>query len=82
MITLESLLIPIVKIVGDFCNLRCRYCFYHCSEQSNNSIMSLDLLEKFIGEFLAIAGEKPRFIWHGGEPLLAGIHFFEKIIEF
>jgi len=44
--------------------------------------MSLDLLEKFIGEFLAIAGEKPRFIWHGGEPLLAGIHFFEKIIEF
>jgi len=39
-------------------------------------------LVKFIKEYLATFDGHLKFTWHGGEPLLAGIPFFEKIIEF
>jgi uncharacterized protein len=74
-------MVPIVKIVGDFCNLRCPYCFYNTRDQATRHVMSYELLEKFLSEFLDIFTGNLRIIWHGGEPLLAGIKYFEKIIE-
>lgn len=72
---------PIIKVVGDFCNLRCWYCFYHAKNQSTPKIMSDELLEKFIREYVEFFSGNLKFIWHGGEPLLAGLPFFKKITD-
>jgi uncharacterized protein len=74
-------MVPIIKVVGNFCNLRCNYCFYHENDQSKPTIMKYDLLEKFIIEYLELFSGRINFIWHGGEPLLAGISFFERVID-
>ncbi|MBI5401260.1 radical SAM protein [Candidatus Wolfebacteria bacterium] len=76
---MEKQMTAIIKVVGDFCNLRCKYCFYHGKNQSVKSIMKFDLLEKFITEYMTLFSNN-LFIWHGGEPLLAGINFFEKVM--
>lgn len=39
--------------------------------------MSVDILEKSVADGLEL-GNSIRFLWHGGEPLLAGRDFFEK----
>lgn len=72
----------IIKVVGDFCNLKCAYCFYNQRDQLVRHVMDRDLLEKFIREYLELFSENPTFIWHGGEPLLAGIDFFADAVRF
>ncbi|MDD3735445.1 MAG: radical SAM protein [Candidatus Pacebacteria bacterium] len=72
---------PIIKIVGDYCNLRCKYCFYHGKDQSAVNIMSYSLLEKFIKEYTNLYENNLTFNWHGGEPLLAGLPFFKEIVN-
>lgn len=72
---------PIVKVVGNSCNLRCSYCFYNPQDQSTLHVMSDELLEKFIAEYMGFSSKQHRFVWHGGEPLLAGIAFFQRTIE-
>lgn len=76
-----KVMVPIIKAVGDFCNLRCQYCFYNTKDQSTRTIMSDDLLEKFLAEYMNLFSGHLFFIWHGGEPLLAGLRFFEKVLE-
>lgn len=73
---------PIIKIVGNACNLRCDYCFYSQKDQRKINRMSEELLESFIMQFLSCLTGKVRFVWHGGEPLLAGLSYFKKIIAF
>lgn len=74
--------LPIIKVVGDFCNLRCKYCFYHGRVQSAPTIMSESLLVRFLSQYASLfEGQKACFIWHGGEPLLAGIEFFQKVVS-
>jgi uncharacterized protein len=41
--------------------------------------MSGEVLEKVIREIVSVA-ENTEFIWHGGEPLLAGIGFYQKVL--
>ncbi len=73
-------MVPIIKVVGDYCNLRCRYCFYNARDQSVRCVMSDELLEKFIKEYMELFSGNLKFIWHGGEPLLAGMSFLRKIV--
>ncbi len=73
---------PIIKVVGDFCNLRCAYCFYNTLDQQTPHVMSEEMLESFVRQYLELFDGNVQFIWHGGEPLLAGLRFFEKIVEF
>ena len=46
--------------------------------------MNYETLEKSIFEPMNYAGKngKIKYIWHGGEPLLLGINFYKKAIEF
>ncbi|MCR4342309.1 MAG: radical SAM protein [Patescibacteria group bacterium] len=74
-------MVPIIKPAGDYCNLRCGYCFYNDKDQSTHSIMDFELLEKFLSEYILLFNENLSFIWHGGEPLLAGIPFFEEAVR-
>ncbi|MCX6736831.1 MAG: radical SAM protein [Candidatus Parcubacteria bacterium] len=71
----------IAKIVGNFCNLKCSYCFYRGTDQTIDAVMSLNLLDKLIKDVLDFPEKTALFIWHGGEPLLAGLDFFEEIIK-
>ncbi|MCK5655308.1 MAG: radical SAM protein [Candidatus Aureabacteria bacterium] len=60
------------------CNLNCEYCH---DRQSENRVMGFDQMSLAISRILAIKNINSfRFIWHGGEPLLAGIDFFRKAI--
>lgn len=63
------------------CNLACGYCY---NEDTRAPIMSLSTLEAVVREtFLhcAAADSKPHidFIWHGGEPAVAGIDFYRQV---
>lgn len=73
------------KPIGPVCNLACTYCYYldKASLFVEQSSMSLDSLEKVIAEYIGINDNKQIvFDWHGGEPLLLGLEYFKKIVEF
>ncbi len=74
------------KPVGSRCNMRCNYCYYldkgRYSEHDRQTRMSFELLEKLIQEAIACAdGPVISFVWHGGEPTLAGLDFYKKAVE-
>ncbi|MBI1863949.1 radical SAM protein [Candidatus Woesebacteria bacterium] len=69
---------PIIKVVGAGCNLRCTYCFYF-GHQPKINIMGNDVLKLVLSECLQ-AASFVRFIWHGGEPTIAGAEYYRKIL--
>lgn len=70
---------PIIKAVSTGCNLRCDYCFYS-GYQPELKKMDEGTLEVVISRFLEASPEQVEFIWHGGEPTLMGISFYQKAI--
>ena len=72
----------IVKVTSG-CNLECSYCYYHPSRGNNEPfvVMSKDLLSRLVEQVLRTIPGNIGFIWHGGEPLLAGKEFFEEILK-
>lgn len=76
-------IVPIIKPVGVACNLKCRYCWFNPLNQSQAAPMSLALLEKIVHDYAeADSTGSYQFIWHGGEPLMAGRDFYEGAIKF
>lgn len=75
--------VPIIKPVGGRCNLACSYCYFHRSAGIENQlqVMPDDILKALI-DFTCESQERVEFIWHGGEPLLAGIEFYQKAIVY
>lgn len=75
-----------VKPIGPVCNLRCGYCYYLEKQALYPSAdafrMSDAVLERFICDYLA-ALNTPEvvFAWQGGEPLLMGLPFFQRVVE-
>ncbi len=76
----------LIKPVGASCNLECTYCYYLDKMrlyEDKLSVMSDEILEKMTQEYICSnAAEEINFVWHGGEPLLAGIEFFKKGLSF
>lgn len=75
-----------LKPVGSVCNLACDYCYYLEKEklypETKNTVMSEQLLEKFIREYLeAQTTQQVLFTWHGGETLMRPISFYQKALE-
>jgi len=75
-----------VKPVGAVCNLACKYCYYLEKQElypSETGVrMSDDLLEEYIIQHInASSGPDIFFSWHGGEPTLAGLQFFQRIVR-
>ncbi len=72
----------IVKPVSTGCNLACDYC-YHGEAKKRLQIrrMGDELLEKLISEFSLLDQPRSKFLWHGGEPTLAGQDFFGKAVS-
>lgn len=74
------------KPVGSRCNLECSYCYYlktGCSEQSGQQPrMTNELLERFVRQYIeASPGPEINFVWHGGEPTLAGLDFYRLAVD-
>ena len=75
-----------VKPVGAHCNLACKYCYYLETEslypEEHHPRMDIHLVEKYIIQHIkASPGPDVFFSWHGGEPTLAGINYFKRIVE-
>ncbi|WP_418586721.1 anaerobic sulfatase-maturation protein [Phocaeicola sp.] len=73
------------KPVGSLCNLACHYCYYlekaKLYQDTPKQIMSDELLEKFIKEYIE-SQTMPQvlFTWHGGETLMRPLDFYKKVI--
>ncbi len=76
------------KPVGASCNLNCEYCYYlekahEKGPYSHVGQMDDKLLEKFVRQYIqSQTSPEVLFIWHGGEPMLRGIDFYRKALEF
>ncbi|TOB50127.1 radical SAM protein, partial [Vibrio parahaemolyticus] len=74
-----------VKVVGSKCNYDCQYCFYLEKDLllKSKKSMNIETLETYIKNYIS-SQDTPivEFAWHGGEPTLIGIDFFEKAVEF
>lgn len=75
-----------LKPAGSLCNLRCRYCYYlekgRLYEHADSQVMSDVLLEKFVREYMeSQTTPEVLFTWHGGEPLLRPIRFYERALQ-
>ncbi|HID10697.1 MAG TPA: anaerobic sulfatase maturase, partial [Candidatus Latescibacteria bacterium] len=79
--------IPIlVKPTSADCNLSCVYCFYRDRSSDPyagvpHRIMPEPVLEAFISQYLWLCeAGTASFCWQGGEPLMAGLEFFRKVV--
>jgi len=74
----------LVKPVSADCNLRCDYCFYlraaDLYPQTRRHVMSDDVLDAMIGGLMRLRFPQSVFSWQGGEPTLAGIDFFRRVV--
>jgi uncharacterized protein len=75
-----------LKPVGSVCNLACEYCYYlekgKLYTQVKNHIMTEEVLERFIREYLSSQTmQQVLFTWHGGETLIRPISFYKKALE-
>jgi uncharacterized protein len=76
----------LIKPASAVCNLDCEYCFYLDRAADPYSAlpgrrMSIDTLERLVDTYLFYSYPNSVFAFQGGEPTLAGLPFFEKLIE-
>lgn len=67
------------------CNLKCTYCFNkkmsHDRKNINEGLMDINVIKTLINKCEADDVQKINFIFQGGEPLLMGVGFYEKVFE-
>ncbi len=73
------------KPVGSACNLDCAYCFYLSKAQlpkgPGPGRMSEATVEAFIRQYIeGVTAGDVVFSWQGGEPTLAGLDFYRKVV--
>ena len=78
--------VVMAKPIGPICNLECRYCYYLDTvdfyKRPHQFRMSGDVLETYVRQYIeAVPGPVVPFVWHGGEPTLAGLDFYRRAVE-
>ena len=68
----------IVKTTND-CNLRCKYC-YNSESHYEKEFLPLDKFERLLS-LLAKDFREICLVWHGGEPTVLGLDYYEKAVE-
>ena len=75
----------LIKPASANCNMDCRYCFYKClssnREKYSMGFMSDKVLDNLVKNAIEYADEYLTFAFQGGEPTLAGIDFFKKVVK-
>lgn len=73
----------LIKPASSLCNLRCAYCFYEDVSrnraQASYGIMSEETQKCLIKRVFEYADEGVTLAFQGGEPLCAGISFFQRL---
>ena len=79
----------ILKPVGDACNFACDYCYYRQQESPPNRKLqkwSPEFVNKVLTDIAAFESSRGYKVasvtWHGGEPLLLGLEWYKRMIEF
>ena len=76
----SSPLYVMLKPTSCRCNLACRYCYYQ--DKGDATMMTDELLELFTRQYIEAQTQHDiLFTWHGGEPLLRPISFYEKALK-
>lgn len=81
---IQSLLI---KPASALCNLDCTYCFYldraaDPYKEIEQRRMPEETLRRLVDSWMYYSHPNSTFAFQGGEPTLAGLPFFEKLVEF
>ena len=69
----------LLMLPTDYCNMRCKYCFFNKEIQPKNK-MNIEVLQHLMDITLPFY-ERVTFIWHGGEPLSMGLDFYQNVIS-
>lgn len=76
----------LIKPASSACNLQCRYCFYHDVAENrdtrNYGLMTFETLEILVQRAFECGEYQVGFAFQGGEPTLAGLDFYKKLLEF
>ncbi|WP_435924874.1 anaerobic sulfatase maturase [Paenibacillus sp. DYY-L-2] len=77
----------LAKPTGPLCNLDCSYCFYTEKEalypKGHSFYMTDEVLETFIRKYIERQDiPEISFVWQGGEPTLAGLDFYRRVIHY
>jgi len=77
----------LIKPASAVCNLDCEYCFYLDRDADPYKALPArrmpdDILERLVDTYLFYSYPNSTFAFQGGEPTLAGLGFFEKLVEF
>ncbi|MFP4540722.1 MAG: anaerobic sulfatase maturase, partial [Opitutales bacterium] len=72
--------------MGPTCNLQCKYCHYREKSAlfptTAGRSMAADCLDQVLRQQIEAEPEgRLVFRWEGGEPLLAGLDFFRRVVE-
>lgn len=75
----------LIKPASSACNMSCRYCFYKDVAQNRRKecegMLTIELMERIICAGMEYADKACSFTFQGGEPTLAGLDFFRRVIE-
>lgn len=70
----------IIKTVNT-CNLACNYCYLPLLRQIQLQVIPDEYIKRIIEGTVDLGIPNVQFVWHGGEPLLAGQDFYRRAIE-
>ncbi|OIN99387.1 hypothetical protein AUJ67_07375 [Candidatus Desantisbacteria bacterium CG1_02_49_89] len=70
-----------IKPVGGRCNLKCAYCYYTHHKGGTDKALGVCETTDFILDFARAAGRPVSIVFQGGEPLLAGIKYYEDVFS-
>ena len=77
----------LIKPASAVCNLDCTYCFYLDRDADPYKelparLMTDDTLQRLVDSFLFYSYPASTFAFQGGEPTLAGLPYFHKLVEY
>jgi uncharacterized protein len=79
------LLSVLFKTVSTDCNLDCSYCYYRKSLEGTRVRRRLEepVLRAFMRQYMQYVADvrEASFAWQGGEPTLAGLDFFQRVVK-
>ena len=81
----DHLINSLIIKASEHCNLNCDYCYIN--NTSKIKVISTKVIEEAIIKYIEYIKSKNvripylYIVWHGGEPLVCGLEFYQKIVD-